>query len=106
MDRKKDYPRAAELLEKSVQLKADDPVTHYRLARVYQQLGKKQQAVAEFAQHARLHQHERLLPLLRGNEQPLNTLTPLSQNASFSPSWTWRSVPANVLVTLPKFESP
>jgi Tfp pilus assembly protein PilF len=54
MDRKKDYPRAAELLEKSIPLKADDPVAHYRLARVYLQLGKKELAEAEFALHARL----------------------------------------------------
>jgi len=54
MDRKKDYPRAAELLDKSIHLKADDPVAHYRLARVYLQLGKKELAEAEFALHARL----------------------------------------------------
>jgi hypothetical protein len=53
-DRKKDYPRAAELLEKSIRLKADDPVAHYRLARVYIELGKKEPAKAEFALHARL----------------------------------------------------
>lgn|GEM_PF-3188132 len=35
MDRKMDYPKAAELLQKSIQLKADDPVAHYRLAHVY-----------------------------------------------------------------------
>ena len=54
MDRKMDYPKAAELLQKSIQLKADDPVAHYRLAHVYVRLGKREQADAEFAIHARL----------------------------------------------------
>jgi tetratricopeptide (TPR) repeat protein len=62
MDRKKDYSKAAELLQKSIQLKADDPVAHYRLARTYPQLGKKEQAAAEFALHARLTRRTELLP--------------------------------------------
>ena len=48
---------AARLIEKAIALKgdlADDPVAHYRLARLYLQLGKKEKATAEFALHARL----------------------------------------------------
>jgi hypothetical protein len=39
---------------KRASAKADDPVAHYRLARVYIELGKKEPAKAEFALHARL----------------------------------------------------
>jgi len=62
MDRKRDYPKAVELLEKSIHLKADDPVAHYRLARVYIQLGRKEQAAAEYALRAQFSRRSEPLP--------------------------------------------
>ena len=59
MERKHDYPKAAELLEKSIQLDPQNPVAHYRLARVYDRLGKKEQADAERALHERLSAREK-----------------------------------------------
>jgi tetratricopeptide (TPR) repeat protein len=59
MDRKHEFPKAAELLEKSIAINAKDPVAHYRLARVYDRLGKKEQADAERALHAKLSEQEK-----------------------------------------------
>lgn len=59
MERKYDYEKAAALLEKSIQLNPDDPVTHYRLSRVYDRLGKKEQADEERALHERLSATEK-----------------------------------------------
>lgn len=58
-ERKHDYEAAAALLEKSAQLNPSDPVIHYRLARVYDRLGKPEQASAERALHARLSAQEK-----------------------------------------------
>jgi tetratricopeptide (TPR) repeat protein len=59
MDRKHEFPKAAELLEKSIAMNARDPAAHYRLARVYDRLGKKEQADAERALHAKLSEQEK-----------------------------------------------
>ncbi len=54
MDRAHNYPKAAELLKKSVDLDTTNAAAHYRLARVYDRLGKKEEAAAERAIHAKL----------------------------------------------------
>jgi tetratricopeptide (TPR) repeat protein len=54
MDQEHNYPRAAELLKKSVDLDVTNAAAHYRLARVYQRLGRKEEAAAEMAMHAKL----------------------------------------------------
>jgi Tfp pilus assembly protein PilF len=59
MERKHDYEKAASLFEKSIQLNPDDPVTHYRLARVYDRLGKKEEADEQRALHERLSAREK-----------------------------------------------
>ncbi len=54
MDRERNYPRAAELLKKSTDLDMTNAAAHYRLARVYDRLGRTEDAAAERAIHAKL----------------------------------------------------
>jgi tetratricopeptide (TPR) repeat protein len=52
--RKREYTQAAEELTAAIQLKADEPAPHYHLARVYDRIGKPEQAAEQRAIHASL----------------------------------------------------
>jgi cytochrome c-type biogenesis protein CcmH/NrfG len=54
LERRQAFADAAVELERAAQLKPDDPAPHYRLARVYDRLGRAADAAAERAVHARL----------------------------------------------------
>ncbi len=59
LERNKEFLRAAESLERSIQLNPKNPTPHYRLARVYDRLGKKKPAEAERALHQKLSAEEK-----------------------------------------------
>jgi tetratricopeptide (TPR) repeat protein len=54
LERQGEFAKAAAHLERSIALNAGDPAPHYRLARVYAQLGRKQDAERERALHEKL----------------------------------------------------
>jgi tetratricopeptide (TPR) repeat protein len=54
LERKRDYAAAAAELERSVALDSRQPGAHFHLARVYDKLGRKQDAARERAEHQRL----------------------------------------------------
>ena len=54
LERKKDYAAAAAQFERSVALNSDDPKPHFRLARVYDRLGRKEDAARERALNEKL----------------------------------------------------
>jgi tetratricopeptide (TPR) repeat protein len=54
LDRLRRYPEAAREFERAAELAPNDPATHYRLARLYDRLGKPDAATAERAKHAAL----------------------------------------------------
>jgi tetratricopeptide (TPR) repeat protein len=54
LDRKQDYAAAALMLERSIQLDPRGAAAHFRLARVYERLGRKEEAAAQRAIHERL----------------------------------------------------
>jgi tetratricopeptide (TPR) repeat protein len=54
MEKQRRFPEAAEALERAAALNGSDPATHYRLARVYDRLGKRDAARLERDEHARL----------------------------------------------------
>lgn len=56
LERRRNFEEAAHELERSVQLNPDEPTPHYRLARVYDRLGKTTEAAQERALHERLSQ--------------------------------------------------
>jgi Flp pilus assembly protein TadD len=59
LERRRDFVRAAEQLQRSIQLNPTNPTTHYRLARIYDRLGKPDQAKTERALHEQLTAEER-----------------------------------------------
>ena len=59
LEGRKDFTAAARHLERAVRLSPKTPVPHYRLARVYDRLGKAEAAQAERAQHEKLTAEER-----------------------------------------------
>ncbi len=59
LERKREFLQAAEQLERSIQLNPKNPTLHYRLARVYDRLGRGEQAEAERALHHKLAAEER-----------------------------------------------
>ena len=59
LEGKKDFRAAARHLERAIQLSPKTPAPHYRLARVYDRLGKAEAAQAERAQHEKLTAEER-----------------------------------------------
>ncbi len=59
LERKKDFAGAASEYEKSTRMNPKEAAPHYRLARVYDRLGKPQQAAAERAAHAKLSEQEK-----------------------------------------------
>ena len=59
LEGKKDFSAAARHLERAIQLSPKTPAPHYRLARVYDRLGKTEVAQAERVQHEKLTAEER-----------------------------------------------
>lgn len=62
LERKKDYAGAARELEKSVELDPKDSAARFRLARVYERLGRKEDAAAQRALHEKLVEAEQASP--------------------------------------------
>lgn len=58
LERQKDYPAAAAHLERSIALNETDPAPHFRLARVYDRMGRKEDAAAQRALHEKLSNEE------------------------------------------------
>ena len=58
LERKGQYEASARELERSVQLNANDPAVHYRLARVYSRLGRKAESEQQRALHQKLSAEE------------------------------------------------
>jgi len=56
LERQRDYPAAALQLERSIALNDKDPAPHFRLARVYDRLGRKEDAAAQRALHEKLNE--------------------------------------------------
>jgi tetratricopeptide (TPR) repeat protein len=54
LERKRDYSAAAAELERSVALDPREPFAHFHLARVYERLGRKEDAARELDTHQRL----------------------------------------------------
>jgi tetratricopeptide (TPR) repeat protein len=66
LEHNSDFAGAAAEYEKSAALNPKDATTHYRLARVYDRLGKREQAAAQRALHAKLAEQEKALkPVLK-----------------------------------------
>ena len=59
LERKREFATAATELERSVQLKANDAAAHYRLARVYDRLGRRDDAEKQRALHEKLSEEEK-----------------------------------------------
>jgi tetratricopeptide (TPR) repeat protein len=59
LDRKREFAKAASELERSIQLNAKDPAAHYRLARVYDRLGRRDDAEQQRALHEKLSEEEK-----------------------------------------------
>jgi len=59
LEGKKDFSAAARHLERAIQLSPKTPAPHYRLARVYDRVGKTEVAQAERVQHEKLTAEER-----------------------------------------------
>ena len=70
LERKEDYAAAAPHLERSIALNPKDPAPHYRLARVYLRLGRKEDSAEQRRIHEKLSEEEGA-PVGRGTpEQP------------------------------------
>jgi tetratricopeptide (TPR) repeat protein len=59
LERKREFAKAAEQFEKSVDLNPKDSTAHFRLARVYDRLGRKEEASRERALHEKLSEEEK-----------------------------------------------
>lgn len=59
LERKRDLAGAASMFEKAADLNPKSPAPHYRLARIYDRLGKVEMAAAERALHERLTAEEK-----------------------------------------------
>jgi tetratricopeptide (TPR) repeat protein len=60
LEQKKDFASAAQHLERSTKLNPKSPTPHYRLARIYDRLGKHELAEAERSLHEKLSAEERV----------------------------------------------
>jgi tetratricopeptide (TPR) repeat protein len=58
LERKRDWAGAAQELTRAAELNPKSPAVHYQLARVYDRLGKTEEARAEHALHEKLTQEE------------------------------------------------
>ncbi|MDQ6663402.1 MAG: tetratricopeptide repeat protein [Acidobacteriota bacterium] len=56
LERQGRFEESASAMRRAIELNPKDPVAHYRLARIYDRLGKPDQATAERELHARLLQ--------------------------------------------------
>jgi tetratricopeptide (TPR) repeat protein len=65
LERRNEFEQAASHLERSVALNPKDPAPHYRLARVYARLGRKEDSARERALHEKLGEEENM-PERRG----------------------------------------
>jgi len=54
LDQREKFEDAAREMRRSIELSPNDPMPHYRLARLYDRLGKTAEARAERELHARL----------------------------------------------------
>ncbi len=61
-ERQKNYAEAAKEFQHSVVLNPKDPAPHFRLARVYERLGRKEDAVRERALHEKLSEESGATP--------------------------------------------
>jgi tetratricopeptide (TPR) repeat protein len=59
LEQKRDFADAAKHLERSIQLNAKDSAVHFRLARVYDRLGRKEDAANERKIHEKLSEQEK-----------------------------------------------
>lgn len=59
LEKKRDFPEAEKHLERAVALNPDSSKPHYRLARVYQRLGKAREAKRERELHKQIAERER-----------------------------------------------
>ncbi len=59
LEQKRDFPNAAKHLERSIQLNPNDSAVHFRLARVYDRLGRKDDAAKQRAIHEKLSEQEK-----------------------------------------------
>jgi len=62
LDRKREFAKAATALERSIQVNAKDSAVHFRLARVYDRLGRPEDAKRERALHEKLSEAEGSAP--------------------------------------------
>ena len=62
LERKREFAAAAGELERSIQLNAKDSAVHFRLARVYDRLGRREAAARERALHEKLSEAEGSAP--------------------------------------------
>jgi tetratricopeptide (TPR) repeat protein len=76
LERGRDFAAAAGEFQRAIELNPSSPTPHYHLARVYERLGKKSEAVAERAAHERLSTEES--SSIRSQER---SLTPLEQGS-------------------------
>jgi tetratricopeptide (TPR) repeat protein len=58
LGRRHDFAAAAGEYQQSIQLNPGNPTLHYHLARVYERMGKKEEAASEHAMHERLSTEE------------------------------------------------
>jgi tetratricopeptide (TPR) repeat protein len=58
LERKGDFEAARVQLERSIQLNPNDPAPHFRLARVYMKLGRKEEAEQQRSIHEKLSEQE------------------------------------------------
>ncbi len=59
LERRRDFARAAGELQSGIRLNPKNPASHYRLARIYDRLGKPEKATAERTLHEQLTAEER-----------------------------------------------
>jgi Flp pilus assembly protein TadD len=78
LERARDFAGAAGEFQRAIELSPNSPTPHYHLARVYERLGRKDEAAAEHAAHARLSAEE--TSAIRSQER---TLTPLDLPAQW-----------------------
>ena len=69
LERKRDYAGAALELEKSIALNSKESAAHFHLSRVYDRLGRKEEAARERELHEKLTESENASPAVDGPKQ-------------------------------------
>ncbi len=72
LEGKREYAKARPELERAIELNPTNAASHYRLARVYDRLGKPQQAATERALHQKYVDAERAVMGQQGGGKPLD----------------------------------